>query len=168
MRLSFALFALAACSGDSSSDTGDATSTDAPAAGAIEPVSGSWTYIQTSVDADSCGIADLLVLDAGAFAIVNGGDGTFTVDDGTYQFDCTLDGADFTCPDRFGGEGTVGTGGIAFAISGEANGTFSSDSAAVGSQSGEADCTDSVCEAAAGLLGFTPPCAVAVSYTIGL
>ena len=166
--MSFALFARAACAGDSSSDTGDATSTEAPPPGAIEPVSGSWTYIQTSVDADSCDVVELLGLDAGAFAIVNGGDGTFTVDDGTYQFDCTIDGADFTCPDRFGGLGTVTTSGIAFTISGEAHGTFSSDSAAVGSQSGEADCADSACEAAAGFLGITPPCTVAVSYTIGL
>jgi hypothetical protein len=131
-----------------------------------EPRSGSWTYASTGTGTDSCGIVPLLGLDGGTFDLVNEGDGTLTIDDGTWVFECTLTGGDFDCPDRF--PGGFDRAGVQMEVAGEAHGTFDADDEGSGAQSGTASCADSDCEAAAATLGMSPPCEVDVSFTITL
>ena len=132
--------------------------------GGGEPQSGSWTYVGTGTDADSCGIVPLLGIDSGTFDLVNNGDGTMTIDDGEWLFECTLSGGDFDCPDRF--PGGFEDGGIQMDVAGEAHGTFDSDSAGSGGQSGTATCADASCESAAAMMGITPPCEVQAQFSI--
>lgn len=139
---------------------------DGGAGGPIDPVSGSWTYVATSTDEDSCGIVPLLGMDNGEFALVNHGDGTMTIDDGEWVFDCTLSGADFACPDRF--PGGFETSGVEMAIEGEAHGVFGSSTEAEGTQTGTASCEDSDCNMAAAMMGMSPPCTATVRFAITL
>jgi hypothetical protein len=132
--------------------------------GGGDPQSGSWAYESTGTNTDSCGIVPLLGLDDGTFALVNNGDGTMSIDDGQWLFDCTLSAGAFDCPDRFPG-GYSGSG-IELDIVGEAHGEFDSDADGAGTQTGTASCADADCEAAAALLGMDPPCDVDVSFSI--
>jgi hypothetical protein len=132
--------------------------------GGGDPRSGAWTYESTGTEADTCGIVPLLGLDGGTFDLVNAGDGTMTIDDGQWRFDCTLSAGRFDCPDRFP-SGFSGAG-IELDLVGEAHGEFSSDAEGSGTQAGTASCADADCEAAAALLGMDPPCDVDVSFSI--
>jgi hypothetical protein len=131
---------------------------------ATDPKSGTWTYTSAGTPSDSCGIVPLLGLDNGTFELVNNGDGTLTIDDGDWVFDCTLEGSDFDCPDRF--PGGYSTSGTEIAVDGTASGTFSTGEDATATQQGTADCEDALCTAALGLMGVTPPCDVEVQSTL--
>jgi hypothetical protein len=152
MRWIGVVLALAAC-GDKGGGTG-------------EPQSGSWTYASTGTASDSCGIVPLLGLDGGTFELVNNGDGSLTIDDGEWIFECTLSAGAFDCPDRF--PGGIQTSGVELEVVGEAHGTFDSDQSGSGGQTGTASCADASCEAAAAMMGMSPPCDVDVSFTIEL
>lgn len=132
--------------------------------GGGDPVSGPWSYVETDKAADSCGLGPQVVPPAGTFDIVNNGDGTMTVDDGQWVFECTLSAGAFDCPDRF--PGGLDSAGVHMDVAGEAHGTFDSDTEGSGGQTGTASCADAECEAAAAMLGITPPCDVDVSFTI--
>jgi hypothetical protein len=127
------------------------------------PESGSWSYTATRIPKDECGIAGTLGLESGSFDVKNHGDGTLTVDDGTWKFDCTLSGVDLECPKRFpGGYSTMG---VNLNLEGEAIGTFSTNESAEGEQFGTMTCGgDRACQTGAAMIGLDPPCDVTVKF----
>jgi hypothetical protein len=132
----------------------------------LVPVTGAWTYAQSSVDVDSCGlVAYMEPAPASVTLTVDEETSSFVVDDGSYAFDCTYDelGA-YICPDRW--PETVAVGNTTLEADGEAHGDFWYADVARGSQFGTFDCVDVGCEAAAAILGMDPPCDVAVSYVL--
>lgn len=133
----------------------------------FQPEPGVWTYAQTSVDEDSCGLSDYLDDPPGEFEIrLDDQDPlVFHVDDGTNpSFECTLDDHDFSCPDRF--PATTDVSSVTLSTEGEAHGVFADENSGDGGQSATFDCLDLTCETAAALLGMNPPCEVEVSFII--
>lgn len=130
----------------------------------FQPTFGTWTYAQTTVDVDSCGLQPYMDDPPVSIELVENDDGTFTIDDHTAPFVCVLDDVNFTCADRW--PDFVSAGNNTLEADGEAHGAFDTKDVARGSQSGTFDCVDIGCETAAALLGMNPPCDLAVSFVL--
>jgi hypothetical protein len=134
----------------------------------IEPRSGTWDFVGSAPVDDTCGYEDLYTDPPGQFQLTNNGDGTFTVDDGSNVFDCDLDGASFSCPERAAGENDVGgavglDAVVKYTIT--ATGSFSSETAMSGKQSIRIVCEGADCSTVEGIVGVTTPCGWSQNFT---
>lgn len=134
----------------------------------IEPRSGIWDFSGSAPVDDTCGYPDLYTDPPGSFGLDNNGDGTFTITAGENVFDCTLDGASFSCPGRLTGENDVGA---AFGLDAVVTytvgvtGSFSSNTAMSGQQSFEILCEGADCAAVETAVGVMTPCGWAQDFT---
>lgn len=150
------VLALSGCGGD-----GDG--------GTINPTTGIWLFVPGDVFDNSCEITDPPTDPVGDFTITSTGEGTFTVNDGTNVFDCTVSGSSFDCPRRSvetidGNPYYDAVGDIQISV----HGTFQSATEASGHQTGHLSCTGTDCDnaemlALAGVSGF--PCEVSERFT---
>ena len=133
------------------------------AACGVEPRTGTWLFTNDEVKTNTCKVD----IAAGDFALINNGDGTFTVDpeDGTDPFKCVLDGDAFDCPQRL--QGTISEPGVDAVISFNvrAAGTFDSETYALGTQTGVGTCTGSACPVASTVLGIPFPCETTATFS---
>ncbi|MBN1770435.1 MAG: hypothetical protein JXB32_04170 [Deltaproteobacteria bacterium] len=132
----------------------------------IEPVSGSWGYLEGDLFDDGCHYGDPATSPMGTFRLVNNGDRTMTITTtGDPPFSCTLDGASYACPDRASSDVPVPTLDATLHLHVAAYGTFSSPTATAGHQTVVATCTGTQCDLAAAAAGVTLPCNFSVRYT---
>jgi hypothetical protein len=134
-----------------------------------EPESGTWNFVAGEQTQNTCnydGVGGV----AGDFLLDNNGDGTLTIDpqDGSDPFECTLDGDDFDCAERFQGETDITGYDATLVTHASAQGTFGSSTSASGSQSGRVACEGSDCGALASLVGATLPCDFTERFTASL
>ncbi|MFO7567019.1 MAG: hypothetical protein R6X02_30525 [Enhygromyxa sp.] len=134
----------------------------------IEPRSGTWNFMGSDPVDDTCNYEDLYTDPPGQFDLTHNGDGTFTVDDGTNVFDCDLDGATFSCPERAAGENDVGAAFnidavVTFSVS--VTGSFSSDTQMSGRQLMTVVCEGADCGTVEDVVGVTTPCGWAQDFT---
>ncbi len=152
-------------SGETSNETGNETGNETAGPGSADPKSGVWDYEDKGIAENSCG-NDVYRDPDTIFGLMNNNDGTFTVDQGmsAEDFDCTLNGAAFTCPERLYGnypiEGIDAT--LIYNVSIE--GSFSSDTAMSGQQRADVSCEGNACGLAPQVLGVTFPCSYTVDF----
>ena len=137
----------------------------------IEPRSGTWDFSGSAPTDDTCGYPDLYTDPPGNFVLENNGDGTFTVTAGENVFDCTLDGDNFSCPERLYGENDVGAAAgldavVHYTVS--VSGSFSSDSAMSGRQAFEIVCEGADCATVEAAVGVMTPCGWAQDFTASI
>lgn len=157
--------------GDDEPDDGDNEPDDGSDGGAgdVEPRSGVWDYSDYNANQNDCNVPEDYGNGGGGFGLVNNGGGSFTVipNDGTEAFDCSLDGADFDCPDRATEEAVVDADYDAVLIGqAVAEGTFSDSENATGSQTAEIDCEGADCGLLEAATGASFPCTLSVDYVI--
>jgi hypothetical protein len=134
----------------------------------VEPRDGVWSYNGGPALDDTCMLDQLSVDDPGNFTITNNGDGTFTVNDTQNEFDCTIDGADFSCPSRLAGSDDIGAAfGVDATVSYNISvaGSFSSETAMSGRQEIVVSCTGVDCTAVEALVMVDTPCGWAQEFT---
>lgn len=173
------LWGLTSC-GSSDNGGGDGGSSDAAGldggsdggvdgGGSLVPRDGLWSYSEFNAIVDQCNSGQLITNGAGNFLLVYNGNRTFTVTpaDGSSAFDCTLTGADFTCPDRAAAVEDFTTSGFdaILTLNVAVSGTFSDAETMTGQQQGTANCVGTACGGLAGFLGTTFPCSVTVDFT---
>jgi hypothetical protein len=154
--------------GSDGSDDGSDDGTDDGGA-AIEPRSGAWDYSDYNPSVNDCDIPGNYGNGGGGFGLLNEGGGTFRVlpNDGTADFDCFMDGADFDCPDRATEEAEVDPGLDALLVGqATAEGTFSDPENATGSQTAIVDCQGADCAAVEAATGADFPCTFTVEFVI--
>ena len=162
MMLSFS------CGDDGDGTGNDAGSTD-DAAAAITPQSGNWVYDSYSVTRNECGVMDDQIpgVDSGGFLLSVLSATTFTVRPdagGGDPFDCTLTGATFSCPDRQSLDEDIPALMITLSASTDAQGEFTTNEDATGTQLHTISCTGTGCPAVETNLGVTFPCEVEVAF----
>ncbi len=143
---------------------GDLSSGDALA----DPRSGTWSFAGSPPVDDSCGLEDLYVDPPGTFTLTNNGDQTFTIDDGENVFDCELEGANFSCPERLTGSEPISPELMLDAVveyTVGVSGTLSSDTQMSGRQQVEIVCVGADCAAVEMLVGVTTPCGWAQDFS---
>lgn len=148
-------------------DSGD--SGDGDGSGAVEPRTGVWDYSEYAPARNDCGLPSTYGNGGGGFGLVNHGDGTFTVipNDGTDPFDCALDGADFSCPDRATEEAPVEQGLDATLVGqASAEGTFSNPENGAGTQTARIECEGGDCGVVEAATGVDFPCTLEVAFVI--
>jgi hypothetical protein len=132
----------------------------------IDPASGTWDFSAGEQTQNTCNY-DGIGGRSGLFQVTNEGDGRLTIDpeDGTDPFECTLDGADFDCPERFQDEQDVTGYDATLVVHASARGTFGSSTAASGTQHGRVECEGSDCAGLATAVGATLPCEFTEKFT---
>jgi hypothetical protein len=134
----------------------------------VQPRSGVWTFVGSDPVDDTCNYMDLYVDPPGQFTLADNGDGTFTIDDSQNVFDCELDGAKFSCPERLTGENDVGG---AFGLdavvtySVGVTGTLASDTQMTGRQLVVISCDGADCATVEATVGVMTPCGWAQDFT---
>jgi len=135
------------------------------ACGGSVPQTGVWDYTDETVVENTC--TEAIDYDGadGEFTIENNDDGTFVVDplDGTDTFTCTVDGKDFSCPERIAEVVDLG-GGAEAELTVAVKGSFSNKTQATGTQSAVFACVNDTCEAAAAIAGIPSPCTIEVDF----
>lgn len=134
------------------------------------PEEGSWFYSEGNV-ADGCSFTEEVSNGGGNFEITNSSGSGFHVipNDGTPEFDCSLDGNDFTCDNRL--VDSLDEQGVTIEVNVVATGRLSSKTAIVsGIQDATVTCEGSNCDLAASLLtnGGSFPCDIAVDFEADL
>lgn len=150
-------------------DPGDDDPGDDPGDDPVEPRSGAWEYSGYDARVNDCDIPDDYGDSDGGFGLVNEGGGSFRVfpNDGTDAFDCSLDGADFTCPDRATESAVVDPQFDAVLVGqATAEGTFSDPENATGSQTAIIECEGSDCGLLEAATGAQFPCTFTVDFVI--
>ncbi len=128
------------------------------------PPTGVWSYDGQGVEENTCGTEDVFEDPDTNFILTNNGDGTFTVDQGAVNdFDCTITGNNFSCPERLYGEFPVAVFDVTLSYITRINGTFSSDTAASGTQRMDIECDGAGC-GLANTFGYTLPCYYTVNF----
>ena len=130
-----------------------------------EPATGTWLFTNGEVITNTCEI-DESDPSSGNFTLINNGDGSFTIDpeDGSEPFLCTLDGADFICPERLQENFDLPNASIDVKVS--ARGIFESDTfVSSGRQEVTISCEGDGCGAAALLFKLDFPCTAVVAFT---
>jgi hypothetical protein len=132
---------------------------------AIEPMSGTWVFLNGEVIKNTC-TPDQGEPNDGDFVLLNNADGTFTIDpeDGSELFLCTLEGDAFTCPKRLQESSKIDGVDATLEVRVSATGTFSSNRAAAGQQDAIIDCTGSSCALVEAAAEVTFPCEVSATY----
>lgn len=127
------------------------------------PESGTWIFTNGEVITNTCNVDEAEIAE-GNFTLLNNENGTFTVDpeDGTDPFLCTLDGADFICPERL--QDSTTNLGTTLDLRVEASGFFDSDVFASGRQEATLSCTGDGCGLIAAGLGLDFPCTSVVNF----
>jgi len=129
----------------------------------VQPRDGTWSFVGSAAINDTCMLDQLTVDNPGTFKLTNNGDGTFTVDDSQNVFDCTIDGASFSCPSRLHDEQDIGAAIVSYNVS--ATGSFSSETAMSGRQQIVVTCVGADCATFEMLTGVTTPCGWAQDFT---
>jgi hypothetical protein len=154
---------------DSGGDTTDGGGDAGDGSGDVAPRSGVWDYSEYVPSQNDCNIPADYGDGDGGFGLQYDGAGTFTVfpNDGTANFDCDLDGADFNCPDRLTEEVDVDQS-LDATLTGHATaeGTFSDAENATGSQTAIVDCAGADCALLEATTGADFPCTFAVDFVI--
>lgn len=145
------------CALDDSGGSGEAAEFDPP--------TGVWRYYDDGVVDNTCGMADVYRDPDTQFMLTNNGDGTITVSQATYgDFDCTMSGRSFNCPERLSDsmqvDGTDATLSWSVSIVGE----FSSDTEMTGEQHVDIDCEGSTCSLAPQVIGAELPCGYTIEF----
>ena len=92
---------------------------------------------------------------------------TVIPNDGTDPFECELDGADFSCPDRATEEAVIDASYDAVLVGqAMAEGTFSDPENAIGTQSAVVDCEGADCDLVEAATGASFPCNFEVDFVI--
>ena len=128
------------------------------------PESGTWVFTNGEVITNTCNIDEANVSERN-FTLLNNDNGTFTIDpeDGSDPFLCTLDGADFICPERLQDSQT--NLGVTIDVRVEASGFFESDVFTSGRQEATVSCSGDGCGAAAAIFGVDFPCTSVVNFS---
>ncbi|MGB1276928.1 MAG: hypothetical protein ACPG77_14375 [Nannocystaceae bacterium] len=167
----FAVALLIGCGDDSNSSTdGESESgseTAGPTAGGEDanPKSGLWSYDDQGILENSCGV-NLYRDPDSTFGLINNNDNTFTVDQGSSaeDFDCTITGSSFNCPQRLYGEYPIDNVNANLKYTVSIDGTFASDTAMTGKQMAVVSCEGEACELAPQVLGVDFPCNYTVDF----
>ena len=121
------------------------------------PAEGTWSYTDISPINDECNVgADIVV--TGQFVIEDNGDGSFHVDtlDSQPNFDCTLSGSDFTCPNRIADSYEEADTTLTWHV--DTEGSFDGPTFIEGTQSGVVECSGSQCSFAEQQFNTSFPC----------
>lgn len=137
----------------------------------ISPRSGTWDFYGSAPTDDTCGYPDLYTDPPGNFELENNGGGSFTVTADENVFNCTIDGANFSCPERLYGENDVGAAAgldavVHYTVS--VTGSFSSDSELSGRQLYELVCEGADCATVEAAVMVTTPCGWAQDFTASI
>ena len=139
--------------------------------GIYTPKPGTWQFLEGAVQSDTCKLSPTPSEGNGSFtlALKTGG---FTIDPGdAYDgFDCAQTGNDYTCPSRLRGEVDLAsaTGGVlqgTLKLNVAISGSFSSEVATAGTETGSIDCTGTGCATAASTAKTTFPCSTTRAFT---
>lgn len=131
------------------------------------PEEGAWIYDEGAVS-DGCRLVEDVSNGGGNFGITNSSSSGFHVvpNDGTEEFDCDLDGNEFTCDERLVED--FSEMGVTINVRVIASGRLASRTSIVdGQQDATVTCSGSNCDLAASLLtdGGSFPCDISVDYT---
>jgi hypothetical protein len=154
--------------GDNGGDTGGDNGGDT-GGGDVAPRSGVWDYSEYVPSQNDCNVPGDYGNGDGGFGLTYDGGGVFTVipNDGTDPFDCTLDGADFNCPDRATEVVDIDQSLDATLVGqASAEGTFSDAENGTGSQTAIVDCEGADCALVESTTGADFPCTFAVDFVI--
>lgn len=125
----------------------------------IQPTTGLWDFNAGDIFDDDCEFTDPPADPDGVFSLTNNGDGTLSIDtDGAEPFECTLNGADFTCPSRLQEEISETGVDAVVTVNVNAQGTFDSNEAASGYQTAEFTCTGADCTDVEAQYNVSFPC----------
>ena len=167
-RLLLVCLALSACSNNNNDpNNGDDTQTPIDGSNNNTPVTprvGAWDYDSVTPISNTCP-SQLRDGGVGAFAIDASSSTSFHVipNDGSAPFTCTLNGSAYNCPERAAATLDLRPQVDALiTMRATAQGTFTSDTRATGSQDATATCAGTQCAAA----GVTFPCMAKVDYVI--
>lgn len=157
-----------ACDGGDDEDSGGS---GGDSGGSADPQDGTWVFSGGPLSDDTCMVQDVYVDPPGTFTLANNGDGTFSINDGENVFECSLDGAAYSCPSRL--TGTVDVGADSGLPGAEAvlsynvsvSGTFDSDTSMSGRQDVEITCEGANCSDLADLYMTSLPCGWAQEFT---
>lgn len=165
--------------GDSGDDSDDDASSDGDDPGddsddssdgpdVVDPRSGAWEYSEYTPVSNDCDIPVEYGNGGGGFGLVSNGDGSFTVfpNDDTAAFDCELEGADFVCPDRATERAEIAPYDAVLVGQASAEGTFSDDENASGSQTAVIECEGADCSLLEQVTGAEFPCNFEVDFVI--
>jgi len=133
------------------------------------PPSGVWEYTDDGFGENTCGTVDLQKDPDTTFMLTNNGDGTFTVHQETYgDFECTITGMEFECPERLAIDQDVenppGTVVATLKYQVSIEGTFSMDTAASGEQIVTIECEGDACSLAPDIIGVELPCTYEILF----
>jgi len=164
---------LLGCGDDSNSSTDAQTESDSsnetagPTGGGADanPRSGLWSYEDQGIQENSCGM-DLYRDPDTTFGLTNNNDSTFTVDQGSSaeDFDCTITGSSFNCPQRLYGEYPINGVDANLKYTVSIDGAFASDTAMTGTQMAVVTCEGEACALAPMVLGVDFPCNYTVAF----
>lgn len=134
---------------------------------APEPQTGVWQYADEGFVEMGCGSADVYVDEDGVlFELTNHGDGTFTIGQGSAgDFECSLSGRSFSCPERLTVEEPVPDADATISYHVSISGKFSSETGMRGEQHAEIGCTGTACAFAPSVLGTELPCTYVWAFT---
>jgi len=161
MRLFLVCLALAGCSNGGGNETPPTDSNTTPT---VTPKTGAWEYNEVTPVSSTCP-QSISQAGTGAFGITTSSTAGFHVvpNDGTAAFDCTLNGSAFNCPDRAAAMNDLRPQiDAVLTARAVANGTFSTATAASGSQEATVTCTGTQCNAT----GASFPCTFKVNFKI--
>ena len=151
---------------ESGTDVGSETAGPTGGGEDASPKSGVWSYEDQGIQENSCG--DDLYRDPDAvFGVKNNNDGTFTVDQGSSaeDFDCTITGSGFNCPQRLYGEYPITGVDAELHYTVSIDGVFASDTAMTGTQMAVVTCEGNACQLAPAALGVEFPCSYTVAFS---
>ncbi len=126
------------------------------------PLEGGWSYVDFATAANTCPPFINPEQLAGDFGISSANSTGFHVipNDGTAELDCTLSSSAFNCPNRVALDKNTDTTFVTGTVS--VQGTFSSASAATGSQAAHVTCTGPGCAA----IGLGDACDFTANFTV--
>lgn len=155
--------------GDGGDSDGDGGDSDGDGGDSVQPRTGVWRYAEYDENRNDCDLPPDYGNGNGGFGIDDLGGDRFVVipNDGTDPFDCTLDGADFDCPDRATEVVPAGPPYDAVLL-GQARveGTFSDPENGSGTQTAIIQCNGADCPLVELGTGVNFPCTFAIDFVI--
>lgn len=132
----------------------------------MSPPSGIWQYMDGGIIESTCGEGDLIRDENKSFRLTNNGDGTFTVDQENQDFDCTITGKTFECPDRLAGtDMPIPDVDATLSWHVSVQGTFEDENSITGTQTVNITCEGTACALAPNVIGVSFPCSYEVAFT---
>jgi hypothetical protein len=132
----------------------------------VEPKSGTWTYSNSEVVANTCG-TDPPTDPNGTFTLTVSGEGKFTVVDEAFDgtFDCTFSDGSYSCPRRLASEITLEGVSATAKLNASISGSLESATALTGTQDVNVDCEGDSCAILASMYSLTLPCAYSFTFS---